>query len=108
MDENTLFAHIVYVHSRALVANQVNTDLGIISDWSSMCGMLLNPNKSHSLIVSRAGDLQLPHSPLICNGSVIQESNHIKHLRIFIDSISQTTYLKRLVLCESAFLFLII
>ena len=48
--------------------------------------MLLNHNKSHSLIVSRSRSLQLPHPPLILNGSVIQESNNIKLLGIFIDS----------------------
>ena len=63
--------------SRALVANQLNTDLGTISDWCSMCGMLLNPNKSLSLIVSRARNSLLPHSPLILNGSVIQESESV-------------------------------
>ena len=78
--------HIDHVHSRALVANQLNTNLGTISDWCSMWGMLLNPNKSHSLIVSHARSLKLPHPPVILNGSVIQESDNIKLLRIFIDS----------------------
>lgn len=86
MDDTTLFAHIDHLNSRALFANQVNTDLGTISDWSSMCGMLLNPNKSHSLIVSRDKSLQLPHPPLILNESVIRESKNFKHLGIHIYS----------------------
>ena len=71
-DDTTLFAHIDHADSRALVANQLNADLGTISDWCSMWGMLLNPNKSHSLIVSRARNLLLPHPPHILNESVIQ------------------------------------
>ena len=56
-DDTTLFARIDHAHSRALVADQLNTDLCTISDWCSMLGMLLNPNKSHSLIVGRARNL---------------------------------------------------
>ena len=51
-----------------------------------MWDMLLNPNKSHSLILSRSRSLQFPHPPLILNGSVIQESNNIKLHGILIDS----------------------
>ena len=86
---------------------------GTISDWCSMWGMLLNPNKSHSLIVSRARNLLLPHPPLILNGSVIQESKNVKLLGILtpnsllnvIYAICRTIYRKRLVLCISVFLF---
>ena len=70
-DDNVLFAHIDHVHSRALAANKLNTDLNLVSDWCKMWGMLINPNKSHSLIVSRSRSLQLPHLPLILNVSVI-------------------------------------
>ena len=66
-----LFAHIDCANSRALVVNQMVADLNIISYWCNMWGMLLNPNKSHSLIVSRSRSLQLPHLPLILNVSVI-------------------------------------
>ena len=48
VDDTTLFAHIDHAHSRALVANQLNTDLSLISDWCIMWGMLLNSNKSNS------------------------------------------------------------
>ena len=85
-DDTTLFAHVDRADSRALVANQLNADLSTISDWCSMWGMLLNPNKSHSLIVSRARNLLLPHPPLILNGLVIQESMNVKLLGIHIDS----------------------
>ena len=70
-DDTTLFAHVDRADSRTLVANQLNGDLGTISDWCSMWDMLLNPNKSNSLIVGRARNLNLPHPPLILNGSVI-------------------------------------
>ena len=85
-DDTTLFAHIDHAHSRALVVNQLNTDIGTITDCCSMWGMLLHPNKSHSLIVNRTRNLQLPHPPPILNGSVIQESKNIKLLGIHIDS----------------------
>ena len=85
-DDITLFTNIDYTHSRALVANQLNTGLNIISDWCNMWGILLNPNKIHSLIVSRAINLQLPLPPLILNGSVIHESKNVKLLGVYIDS----------------------
>ena len=84
--DTTLFAHIYHVHSRGLVANQLNTDLNLISDWCIMLGMSLNPNKGHSLIVSHARNLQLPRPPLILDGSMILESNNVKLLGIYIDS----------------------
>ena len=86
VDDTTLFAYVDHVHSGAQVANQLNTHLSIISDWCNMWSMLLNPNKSHSLVVSRTRSQQLPHPPLILNGSVIQESKIVKLLGIHIDS----------------------
>ena len=35
-DDTTLFAHIDHAHSRALDANQLNADLGTITDWCSI------------------------------------------------------------------------
>ena len=64
-DDTTLIAHINHAHSRALVANQLNTDLNITSDRCNMWGMLLNPNKIHPLVVSRPRSLQFPHPSLI-------------------------------------------
>ena len=53
-DDTTLYADISFSSNRNAVAESLNRDLLKIQEWCTTWGMKLNPDKTHSIIVSRS------------------------------------------------------
>ena len=53
-DDTTLYADISFPSNRNAVAESLNRDLLKIQEWCTTWGMKLNPDKTHSIIVSRS------------------------------------------------------
>ena len=85
-DDATLIAVIPSPGQRQLVSQSMNRDLAKISDWCSLWGMKLNPNKTQSMIVSRSRTLYPNHPDFIINNAVLNTCESFKILVVLFDS----------------------
>ena len=85
-DDTTLYADVKSPLDRASIANSLNRDLVRIQSWCVTWGMKLNPNKTHTIIVSRSRTPQPAHPPLSLCGSRLELSNSLKLLGVTIDN----------------------
>ena len=67
-DNSTLLAVIRKPVLRPAVAASLNRDLGKIQEWFNHWYMILNPNKTKALVVSRSSTVNPPHGDLVLSG----------------------------------------
>ena len=85
-DDSTLVAVVPSPGDRDSISASLNRDLGLISDWCSKWGMVLNAAKTKSMIVSRSRTL-LPAFPVLrLANSVLLESVELPILGVTFDS----------------------
>ena len=77
-DDATLIAVILSPDQKQLVSESMNRDLAKISDWCSLWGMKLNPNKTKSMIVSRSRTLYHNHPDFIITNVVLNTCESFK------------------------------
>ena len=68
------------------MAESLNLDLSMVSDWCNLCGMKLNAGKTKTMIVSRSRTLHPQSPPLTVGGTVLKESVELDILRVTYDS----------------------
>ena len=51
-DDSTLLCRILHPRDRASVAESLNDDLAVFSDWCIRWGMLVNPSKTRGMLIS--------------------------------------------------------
>ena len=64
-DDSTLLAVVRKPADRPAVAASHNRDLARIQEWSNHWCMILNPNKTKALVVSRSRTVNPPHGKLV-------------------------------------------
>ena len=69
---------------RVTVAESLNRDLVVVSEWCDLWGMKLNASKTKSIIVSRSRTMH-PQSPALTL-AVMKESDDLVLLRVTFDS----------------------
>jgi hypothetical protein len=85
-DDSTLVAVVPSPVARLGVSASLNRDLGLILDWCSRWGIVLNSAKTKSMIVSRSCTV-LPASPdLLTDDAVLLESKELPILGVCFDS----------------------
>ena len=62
-----------------------NDDLSMISDWCSRWGMLVNPNKTRGMLISRSREVEPLFLDLVIDCSVVEMVSELKILGV-IDS----------------------
>ena len=83
-DDTTLLCRIPHHRDRASVAESLNDDLVVISDWCSRYGILLNPSKTRGMLISRAAEPLFPD--LVNDGTVVEMVSELKILSVIQDS----------------------
>ena len=83
-DDSTLLCRIPHPRDRSSVAASLNDDLAVISDWCSRWGMLVNPNKTRGMLISRTVEPLFPD--LVIDGSVVEMVSELKILGVILDS----------------------
>jgi hypothetical protein len=97
-DDSTLLAVVRRPADRALVEASLLRDLRAIQCWCSDWGMMLNPKKTKSLVVSRSRTSMPPHSPLVFDGVVVEEVSVLKILGVLFDAkLTFEEHIRRLV-----------
>ena len=71
---------------RVAVAEFLIRDLGRISEWCELWGMILNASKTKTLIVSRSHTMYLQSPPLTIGGTVLEEADDLVILGVTFDS----------------------
>ena len=84
-DDTTLFSPILSPNHRVLVSESINRDLERIYSWCCTWGMLINPNKSQSVIFGRSRLIQPLHPPLVINNISIETTNKLSLLGVLFD-----------------------
>ena len=67
-DDTTLLAFVRKPADRPDVAASLNWDLAKIQEWCNHWCMILNPNKTKALVVSRSRTVNPPHGDLVLSG----------------------------------------
>ena len=76
-DDSTLLAVVCKPAGRHAVEASLNRNLVRIQQWCNHCCMILNPNKTTVLVVSRSRTVIPPHSDLVLSGvSIWASPNH--------------------------------
>ena len=68
-DDSTLFCRIPHPRDWASVAELLNGDLDMMSDWWSWWGMLVNPSKTRGMLISRSR----MDEPLVIDGLWVED-----------------------------------
>ena len=93
--ENRLYAYaedstlLVVVHKpadRPAVAASINRGLARIQEWCNQWSMLLNPNKTKALVITRSRTVNNPHGGLVLSGIFIHASSNLNILGMKFDS----------------------
>lgn len=85
-DDSTLIADISRPASRPDVEASLLRDLNAIQLWCANWGMLLNPGKTKSLVISRSRAVVPPHASLSLNGVRIEDHGVLRILGVDFDS----------------------
>ena len=83
-DDSTLLCRIPHPRDRASVAASLNDDFAVISDWCSRWGMLVNPNKTRGMLISRMIEALFPD--LVIDDTVVEMVSELKILSVILDS----------------------
>ena len=87
--ENRLFAYAddsTLLADRPAVAASLNRDLARIQEWCNHWCMILNPNKTTGLVVSRSKTVSPPNGDLVFSGVSIRASPSLNILGMEFDS----------------------
>ena len=111
-DDSTLLAVVRKPADRLAVAASHNRDLARIQEWCNDWCMILNPNKTKALVISRSRTVNPPHGDLVLSGISIQASSYLyilvkfdskltfkDHVRGIVSRVSQRIVILRLVKC---------
>ena len=85
-DGSTLLCRIPHPLDRSSVAESLNDDLAVISDWCSRWGMLINPSKARGMLISRSRTVQHLFPDLVIDSSVVVMVSELKILSVILDS----------------------
>ena len=83
-DDTTLFSVVDSKADREKVAQSLNEDLIQVERWAKKWFVTFNASKTQSLIISRSKDHDC-HSPLLFQGSQVEDVTDIKFLGIIIN-----------------------
>ena len=111
-DDSTLLAVVRKPADIPVVAASLNRDLARIQEWCNNWCMIMNPNKTKAVVVSRSRTVSLPHGDFVLSGISIRASPNLDiigvkfdskltfedHVRGIVSRISQRTGILRLVL----------
>ena len=89
-DDSTLLAVIRKPVDRLAVAASHNRDLARIQECCNDWCMILNPNKTKALVISRSRTVNPPHGDLDLSGISIQASSYLDILVKFDSKLSKT------------------
>ena len=76
-DDSILLAVVLKPAQRAAVAETLNRDLSRIQEWCNQWCMILNPNKTKAVVVSRSRTVNPPHGDLALSGISICASPNL-------------------------------
>ena len=85
-DDSTLLSVVRKPADRPAVAVYLNRDLARIQEWCNHWCMILNPNKTKALVVSRSSTVNLPHGDLFLSGVSIRASPNLDILGVNFNS----------------------
>ena len=85
-DDSTLLAVVRKPTDRPAVAASLNRDLARIQEWCNHWCMILNPNKTKALVVSRYRTVSPPHGDLFLSGVSIRASQNLDILGMKLES----------------------
>ena len=85
-DDSTLLPVVRKPTDRPAIAASLNMDLARFQEWCNHWCMILNPNKSKALVVSRSWTVSPPHDDLVLSGVSIQTSPNLDILGVKFDS----------------------
>ena len=85
-DDSTLLAIIRKPADRPAGATSLNRDVDTIHEWCNHWCMLLNPNKTDVLVISRSRTVNPPNGDLVLSGVSIQASPNFDVLGVKFDS----------------------
>ena len=85
-DDSTLLAVVRKPADRSGVAAVLNRDLAGIQEWCNHWFMILNPNKTKALVVSRSRTVNPPHIDLVLSWVSICVSPNLDILGVKFDS----------------------
>ena len=85
-DDSTLLAVVRKPAYRPAVPASLNRDLAKIQEWSNHWCMILNPNKTKALVVSRSRTVNPPHGDVVLSGVSICASPNLDILGMKFDS----------------------
>ena len=72
--DSTLFGRIPHPCDRASEVASLIDYLGVISDWCSMCGMLVNPSKTRGMLIFCSRMVEPLFSDLVIDSTVVEMS----------------------------------
>ena len=81
-DDSSLLAVVRKPAERPAVAASLNRDLARIREWCNHWCMILNPNKTKALVVSRSRTVSPPHGDLVLSGVSIRASTNLDILGV--------------------------
>ena len=85
-DDSTLLAILRKPADRPAIAASLNCDLARIQEWCSHWGMIMNPNKTKALVVSRSRTVNPPRGDLVLSWVSICASPNLDFLYGKFDS----------------------
>ena len=85
-DDSTLLAVVRKPAGRPDVAASLNRDLARIQEWCNHWCMILNPNKTKALVVSRSRTVNPPYGNLVLSGVSIPAGPNLDVLGVKFDS----------------------
>ena len=99
-DNFTLQAVVRKPIDRPAVAASLNRDFARIQEWCNQWCMILNPNKTKALVVSRSRTANPPHSDLVLSGVSICANPNLDILGVKFDSRIIFKYHVRGIVCR--------
>ena len=85
-DNTTLYSEVRTPPDWVKVVDSLNRDLLRIQNWYFSWGMKLNPNKIHSIIVSKSRTALLQYTPLSLCKVEVETSTFLKLLEIVLEN----------------------
>ena len=85
-DDSTLLAVLRKPADRAAVTACLKWDLDGIQEWGNHWCMILYPNKTEALVVSRSRSVSPPHGDLVLSGVSIRDSPNLDIISMKFDS----------------------
>ena len=85
-DDSTLLAVVRKSVDRPTVAATLNRNLARIQEWCNYWSMILNPNKTDALVVSRFRTVNPPHGDFVLSGVSICANHNLYILYVKFDS----------------------